>query len=137
MKKVKFPSAQTVLLIIAAFVALLTWVIPSGQYDRLAYNKEDNSFIKASQQKLIENKVGAKTLNQKLKKPTLIERDRLLTRLQIQQKKLQYKTVHISEKNLDTLILPHPLMGKMTVREIIMWTAYHAEHHTTTLQNLY
>ena len=137
MKKVKFPSAQTVLLIIAAFVALLTWVIPSGQYDRLAYNKEDNSFIKASQQKLIENKDGAKTLNQKLKKPTLKERDHLLTRLQIQQKKLQYKTVHISEKNLDTLILPHPLMGKMTVREIIMWTAYHTEHHTTTLQNLY
>lgn len=137
MKKVKFPSAQTVLLIIAAFVALLTWVIPSGQYDRLAYNKEDNSFIKTSQQKLIENKVGAKTLNQKLKKPTLKEKDHLLTRLQIQQKKLQYKTVHISEKNLDTLILPHPLMGKMTVREIIMWTAYHTEHHTTTLQNLY
>lgn len=137
MKKVKFPSAQTVLLIIAAFVALLNWVIPSGQYDRLAYNKEDNSFIKTSQQKLIENKDGAKTLNQKLKKPTLKERDHLLTRFQIQQKKLQYKTVHISEKNLDTLILPHPLMGKMTVREIIMWTAYHTEHHTTTLQNLY
>ncbi|WP_231962837.1 DinB family protein [Polaribacter sp. KT25b] len=50
---------------------------------------------------------------------------------------MQYKTVHISEKNLDTLVLPHPLMGKMTVREIIMWTAYHTEHHTKTLQNLY
>ena len=93
--------------------------------------------VKIYQQKLIENKDGAKTLNQKLKKPTLKERDHLLTRFQIQQKKLQYKTVHISERNLDTLILPHPLMGKMTVREIIMWTAYHTEHHTNTLQNLY
>lgn len=99
--------------------------------------RDYESVVKIYQQKLIENKDGAKIFNQKLKKPTLKERDRLLTRLQIQQKKLQYKTVHISERNLDTLVLPHPLMGKMTVREIIMWTAYHTEHHTTTLQNLY
>ena len=30
---------------IAAFVALLTWVIPSGKYDTLTYNKSDNTFI--------------------------------------------------------------------------------------------
>ena len=89
------------------------------------------------QQKLIENKDKAAIFNQKLKKPTLKERDRLLTRLQIQQKKLQYKTVHLSEKNLDTLLLPHPLMGKMTLREIIMWTAYHTEHHLKILQKFH
>ena len=63
MKKIKFPSAQTVLLLIAAYVALLTWVIPSGQYDRLAYNKEDNSFIKTSQEKLIILEASQKTLD--------------------------------------------------------------------------
>lgn len=45
MKKRKFPSAQTILIVIAAFVALLTWVIPSGKYDSLLYNKSDNTFI--------------------------------------------------------------------------------------------
>ncbi len=45
MKKRKFPSAQTILIVIAAFVALLTWVIPSGKYDSLIYNKSDNTFI--------------------------------------------------------------------------------------------
>lgn len=99
--------------------------------------RDYETVAKIYQQKLIENIDKAKVFNQKLKKPTLQERDRLLTRLQIQQKKLQYKTVHISEKNLDTLVLPHPLMGKMTVREIIMWTAYHTEHHTKTLQKFY
>ncbi len=63
MKKIKFPSAQTVLLLIAAFVALLTWVIPSGQYNRLAYNKENNSFIKTSQEKLITLEASQKTLD--------------------------------------------------------------------------
>lgn len=48
MKKIKFPSALTVLLIIAAFVALLTWLIPSGQFDRLEYNKTEHTFTKTS-----------------------------------------------------------------------------------------
>lgn len=63
MKKIKFPSAQTVLLLIAAFVALLTWCVPSGQYDRLAYNKDDNSFIKTSQEGSIILEVSQKTLD--------------------------------------------------------------------------
>ena len=100
-------------------------------------SRDYNTVVTNYQQKLLENKDKAAIFNQKIKKPTLAERDHLLTRLQIQQKKLQYKTVHISEKNLDTLVLQHPLMGKMTVREIIMWTAYHTEHHTKTLQKLY
>lgn len=95
------------------------------------------TIVKNYQQKLSENLDKATVFNQKLKKPTLKDREHLLTRFQIQQKKLQYKAVHISEKNLDTLVLPHPLMGKMTVREIIMWTAYHTEHHTNILQKFY
>ena len=63
MKINKFPSAQTVLLLIAAFVALLTWCIPSGQYDRLAYNKEDNSFIKTSKENSIILEASQKTLD--------------------------------------------------------------------------
>lgn len=45
-KKIKFPTAQTVLLIIAGLVALLTWMIPAGQYDRLAYDKEAKTFTR-------------------------------------------------------------------------------------------
>ena len=42
----KFPSAQAILLIISAFVALLTWVIPAGQYASLTYDKLEDVFIK-------------------------------------------------------------------------------------------
>lgn len=48
MKKLKFPTAQSILLIIAALVAVLTWVVPAGKYDTLTYNKETNSFTKTS-----------------------------------------------------------------------------------------
>lgn len=46
MKKIKFPTAQTILIIIAGLVALLTWVIPSGKFDSLAYNKTENTFTR-------------------------------------------------------------------------------------------
>ncbi|MCY7410022.1 MAG: DinB family protein [Chitinophagales bacterium] len=34
-----------------------------------------------------------------------------------------------SETRLDTYILPHPLLGKLTIREMMYFTMYHAEHH--------
>jgi uncharacterized ion transporter superfamily protein YfcC len=64
MKKYKFPSAQTVLLIIAAFVALLTWLIPSGQFDRLAYNTDENTFTKTSKENSITLEASQKTLDE-------------------------------------------------------------------------
>jgi len=44
-----FPSAQTILLIIIAFVAFLTWLIPAGKFDTLGYDTEKDRFIKISQ----------------------------------------------------------------------------------------
>ena len=103
-------------------------------------NRESRDYetvTKKYQEKLIANQDRARVFNQKLKKPIQKERERLLNRLQIQNKKLQYKLRKISNINLDTLVIPHPLMGKMTIREIIMWTAHHTEHHTNILKKNY
>ncbi len=34
-----------------------------------------------------------------------------------------------SEAQLDALILPHPLLGKLTLREMLYFTIYHVQHH--------
>ena len=34
-----------------------------------------------------------------------------------------------TERELDQLILPHPLLGKLTFREMLYFTIYHVEHH--------
>lgn len=99
--------------------------------------RDYDTVAKRYQDKLNANLDKAKKFNSSLKIPTLLEKNALITGLKIQNKKLQYKTRKLKDKNLDTLILPHPLMGRMAVREIIMWTAYHTEHHTTTLKNNY
>ncbi len=51
--------------------------------------------------------------------------------------KINKETSKLSDSQLDTLLLPHPLMGRMTLREMLMWNAYHTEHHHNVLQNLY
>jgi hypothetical protein len=34
-----------------------------------------------------------------------------------------------NEQQLDKIIAPHPLLGKVTFREILYFTIYHAKHH--------
>ncbi len=42
-----------------------------------------------------------------------------------------------TEEELDTIVMPHPLLGIMTVREMFFLMAYHAIHHLRqTEQNL-
>jgi len=48
MLKIKFPSAQTILFIIAGLVAVLTWLVPAGKYDQLLYDKASKSFTRTS-----------------------------------------------------------------------------------------
>ncbi len=54
-----------------------------------------------------------------------------------QKEVLVKKLARISDKKLDKYIVPHPLMGRMLLREIIMWTAYHTEHHHKQLRENY
>lgn len=42
-----------------------------------------------------------------------------------------------SEEELDSLCIPHPLLGKLTLREMLYNAIYHAEHHEKQVrQNL-
>jgi hypothetical protein len=75
--------------------------------------------------------------SQNMKVPSLKDKEYIINRLEVECKKLQHKTKKWSDKDLDHLILPHPLMGKMPVREMIMWTAYHVTHHTESLKANY
>lgn len=39
-----------------------------------------------------------------------------------------------TEPELDTVLLPHPLLGKLTVREMLYFTIYHAQHHQALVE---
>ena len=63
MRKLRFPTAQTILILIAALVAVLTWFIPAGEYDSLTYDTSNNTFIKTSQGKIAQLPATQKTLD--------------------------------------------------------------------------
>jgi uncharacterized ion transporter superfamily protein YfcC len=62
LKKLKFPTAQTILILIAALVTLLTWLIPAGKYDSLEYQTSNQMFIIKAIDKTIELPATQKTL---------------------------------------------------------------------------
>ena len=38
--------------------------------------------------------------------------------------------------DLDRYLLPHPLLGKITLREMLYFTTFHIQHHQQTIENL-
>lgn len=61
------------------------------------------------------------------------EKEKLKSTLKIAVAKLASRVDSFSEKQLDELILPHPLLGKVTVREMLYFTIYHVEHHKSII----
>ncbi|MEM9547881.1 MAG: DinB family protein [Bacteroidota bacterium] len=47
------------------------------------------------------------------------------------------KINRISEKSMDKYLIPHPLLGRMLIREMIMWNAIHVDHHLEILKEKY
>lgn len=41
-----------------------------------------------------------------------------------------------SDEELDSIVCPHPTIGKLTSREMLYFTIYHAEHHANSLRKL-
>lgn len=39
------------------------------------------------------------------------------------------KVNHMPEENLDRYFLPHPILGRITLREMLYFTVYHVGHH--------
>ena len=54
----------------------------------------------------------------KLKVDLINEIDKLVTKLD-----------ELTENELDKYIFPHPLLGKLTLREMLYFTIYHVRHH--------
>lgn len=65
------------------------------------------------------------------------ERGKLLRRLGLLVAALLKKVSKVDDNQLDIYILPHPLLGKLTLREMLYFTIYHVQHHqSAVLQNL-
>jgi len=63
------------------------------------------------------------------------KRENLIKKYNEQKQKLIARIENQSEKDLDVYILPHPLLGKVTLREMLYFTIHHNEHHLELLKS--
>ena len=56
-------------------------------------------------------------------------REHLLRKLETLEIELSRKVGKLTEDQLDSYVLPHPLLGKLTLREMLFFTIYHVQHH--------
>jgi hypothetical protein len=63
------------------------------------------------------------------------KKDELIKTYDTQKQKLISKIEKQSETDLDKYILPHPLLGKVTLREMLYFTIHHNEHHLNLLND--
>jgi len=62
-------------------------------------------------------------------------KDELLKDFSTKHKTLNSKLESWSEADLDKYFLLHPILGKLSVREILFFTIYHINHHFKTIQH--
>jgi hypothetical protein len=48
--------------------------------------------------------------------------------------RVRHRLKRWSEAELDNTLLPHPLLGKVTVREMVYFTIYHVQHHQALVE---
>ena len=56
-------------------------------------------------------------------------KEKKLKKLENLIQKLVSRLKRFTEEDLDPYILPHPVMGKLTLREMLYFTIYHVQHH--------
>ena len=90
-------------------------------------SKDYDSLVKKYQDKL--EKGGVAPGRFVPKQITFEQKEQLKRKLLITVEQLCKTVDRYNESKLDDYILPHPLLGKITIREMLYFTIYHVEHH--------
>ena len=112
---------------------LLKWRF--GVNNRTSRNYDD--VCKRYKEKLIEAEGLVSPFSKNMQTPKVAEKQTIIEKLAKENEILKNRFLKWNDEKLDELLLPHPLMGKMTVREIVMWTAFHTQCHLETLEKKY
>ena len=78
-------------------------------------------------------KAGAKATGDYIPQATQQTQEQLTNEFRCYYEKLAAGVATWREADLDTYRLPHPIIGKLTIREMMYFTLYHQTHHHQTL----
>lgn len=93
-------------------------------------NRPSKSYEELIEKYLQKIQEGAKATGNFIPPPIGFDKkEKLIKELNSIVSKINKGLNHFSEEELDECILPHPLLGKITFREMIYFTIYHVDHH--------
>jgi DinB family protein len=64
-------------------------------------------------------------------------KEEILASWQMIETKFSKRLVNWSEAELDSFQLPHPALGVLTIREMLLFTIFHTYHHLRTMKALF
>ena len=67
-------------------------------------------------------------------KITWEQKEKLVNTFRKETSRMKHGMHRLTEHQLDRYLLPHPLLGKLTVREMLFFSVYHIQHHITLLK---
>jgi len=100
-------------------------------------NRTYDEVVQKYQDKLAANPDVVANISKDMPTITTTNKSTFISKLDAKKVKLLKKFQKWNDKDLDRYLLPHPLLGRMTIREIMMWNAYHTEHHYENLKANY
>lgn len=68
---------------------------------------------------------------------TVEDKEIILNKLEQKRERIIKNMSRWNESQLSTFVAPHPALGKMTIRELIYFIAFHNDHHVDVLNNGY
>lgn len=101
-------------------------------------NRDSRSYDEIVEKYLQKLKEGGVASGRFLPKEVQVaDKYKIMAELTLEKEKLQNVLRNWREADLDKYLIPHPLLGKLTVREMFYFTIYHTEHHTAILRKQY
>jgi len=68
--------------------------------------------------------------------PVKYGKEKMLRQFTAAMQKIAAAIKNRTEAGLDAYVIPHPLLGKITLRELGYFTIYHTHHHLHTIQEM-
>lgn len=80
---------------------------------------------------------GGKASGPYVPKKRVYRKDELHQKLKTEGDKLVSAIEKTKEEHLDEYVIAHPLLGKISLRELCYFTIYHNQHHCETIREVY
>ncbi|MBK5278767.1 MAG: DinB family protein [Bacteroidia bacterium] len=78
---------------------------------------------------------GGRATSSFIPKANYTDKALLLKKFKTENQRFLKSLVKWDEKDLDRYLIPHPLLGKLYVREMLYFTIYHTQHHLKAINN--